>query len=141
MMTRMRRCHRQASWAWVATLMLLFLFSCASTSPEQEAAEAAKTYYERLANGYAEGFLEGKANVDRLPTAYCEQLLTSVKQYQQDMQLKHGGLHEVRISPNVGKTDSTLHLTYAFLMLCFGDSTQEEVVVPMVQADGEWWMK
>ena len=29
----------------------------------------------------------------------------------------------------------------AFLMLCFGDSTIEEVVVPMVKHEGKWLMK
>ena len=53
----------------------------------------------------------------------------------------HGGISEVRISPNVGRRDTTLQLTYAFLLLCFADSTQEEIVVPMVEKDGQWYMK
>jgi hypothetical protein len=27
------------------------------------------------------------------------------------------------------------------LMLCYGDSTTEEVVVPMIERDGRWMMK
>ena len=120
-----------------------FLLSaaCSNTSPEQRAAEAAKHYYECLAQGYVEGFMEGKAGVDSLPADYCEQLLQTCQQYVKDMQRKHQGLRQVRISPNVGRRDSTLHLTHAFLLLCYADSTQEEIAVPMVEHHGEWRMK
>jgi len=26
-------------------------------------------------------------------------------------------------------------------MLCFGDSTNEEIVVPMIERDGRWYMR
>ena len=63
------------------------------------------------------------------------------EQYICEVNAKHGGIREVRISKNVARHDSVQHLTYAFLMLCFGDSTQEEVMVPMVEVDGKWLMK
>ena len=59
----------------------------------------------------------------------------------EDMKQKHNGLRAVAVSPNVGRTDTTLHVVYTFLLLSYGDSTQEEVTVPMVQVDGEWKMK
>jgi hypothetical protein len=37
--------------------------------------------------------------------------------------------------------DSTLGVVQVFVMLSYGDSTQEEIVVPMVQRRGEWKMK
>jgi hypothetical protein len=123
-------------------LILAFIaVSCSKTTPEEQAAMAAKSYYDRLVEGYAEGFLEGKAGVDSLPSDYCDQLLEVYKQYMSETQKKHGGIREVRISENVGRSDSTLRLTYAFLMLCYGDSTQEEITVPMVQDGDEWRMK
>ena len=123
--------------------LLLFplLCACSTATPEQQAAEAAKAYYERLAAGSTVDFLEGKADIDSLPTALCEQLVAVHQKYLADVKRKHGGIQDVRISPNIGRRDTTLQLTYAFLMLCFADSTQEEVVVPMVEANGEWKMK
>jgi hypothetical protein len=38
-------------------------------------------------------------------------------------------------------TDSVQKFTNVFLMLCFGDSTNEEIVVPMVERNGSWRMK
>lgn len=122
--------------------LAIVLLSCASgSSSEEAAAEAAKGYYQQLANGYAEGFLEGKAGITLQPSGYCEVLLQVCNQYIDEAKQKHKGIREVRISPNVGRRDTTLHLTYAFLMLCYGDSTQEEITVPMVEVDGMWLMK
>lgn len=122
-------------------LACFLLLSCSKGTPEQQAAHAAQKYYNCLADGYVEGFLEGKAGVGDLPSAYCEQLLQAYKLYLADIQRKHQGLREVRISPNVGRRDSTLHLTHAFLLLCYADSTQEEITVPMVESEGQWRMK
>ena len=126
---------------------ITFLCACSDVSPEWKAASAAKDYYDCLKDGNAIGFLEGKVAIDSLPADYGEQMLKTVEQYQADLQQKHGGLREVRISEehysNTQEScrDSVLHLTYAFLILCFGDSTQEEITVPMVEHNGQWMMK
>ena len=77
---------------------LIGLVACSSLSPEEQAAESAKAYYDLLVEGDAVRFLENKLGVDTLPADYGEQLLAAVRQYQQDMQKKHGGLREVRIA-------------------------------------------
>ena len=121
---------------------LLGLMGCSDEqSLEQQAAEAAQSYYQRLLDGYPDGFLAVKAAYDQMPVDYREQLVKANEQYVKDMQQKHDGLRSVAISPNVGRTDTTLHVVYAFLLLSYGDATQEEVTVPMVQVDGEWKMK
>lgn len=125
----------------------LLLCACSGVTEEWQAASAAKDYYDCLKDGNAVGFLEGKAAIDSLPADYCEQLLKAVELYQSDLQQKHGGLREVRISEEhylndqESFRDSVLHLTYAYLILCFGDSTQEEITVPMVKQDDDWRMK
>lgn len=117
------------------------LSACSNGTSEQAAAEAAKSYYGQLREGYYEGFLEGKAGIDSLPADYCEQLLDVCRHYMDDLVRKHQGISEVRISENVGRTETSLHLTHAFLLLCYGDSTQEEITVPMIEVGGVWKMK
>ena len=129
--------HKLLSFA----LALLLLAACSKKSPEQQAAEAAVAYYQHLVEGYPEGFLEGKVGVDNLPSDYCDQLLAVYKQYIDELQKKHQGLQRVRIADNVGRRDTLQHLMYTFLLLSYGDSTQEEITVPMVEVDGEWKMK
>ena len=119
---------------------LLFSVAC-NTTPEEQAARAARAYYQHLIDDRPAEFLQGKADVDSLPDSYRAQLLMAINQYRADMLDKHNGLNEVRVSDNVGRRDTSLHLTYAFLLLCYGDSTQEEITVPMVERDGRWLMK
>jgi hypothetical protein len=117
------------------------LLGCSSSTPEEQAARAARAYYQHLIDDRPAEFLQGKADADSLPDSYRAQLLMAINQYRADMLDKHNGLNEVRVSDNVARRDTSLHLTYAFLLLCYGDSTQEEITVPMVERDGQWLMK
>ena len=120
-------------------LAMLLCFACANPSPEELASIAAKGYYMHLVNGEYEAFLEGKAGADSLPDDYREQLLTTYRQFMAQQNRNHHGILDIRISN--AATDTTLHYTNVFLVLCFGDSVNEEIVVPMVERHGRWRMK
>lgn len=121
-------------------LMAVCLTACfEGPSKEEQAIKAAKEYYDRLLQGDYESFLAGKYASDSLPDDYREQLLTAYKQFLFRQQEEHHGLREVR--PMRGITDSLRHEVDAFLVLCFGDSTREEIVVPMIEYQGKWLMK
>ena len=128
---------------------LLLLVACSSKTPEEEASEAALSYYQRLLEGYPDGLLAAKAGSDSLPDDYRQQLKQNYLQYAKDMERLHGGLQAVAISENPARRDSiTLHSTfhtqqvvYTYLLLSFRDSTKEEITVPMVQENGEWRIK
>ena len=124
----------------ISFIALFALLSCSSPlSPEQQAALAAEGYYRHLLAGEYDQFLEGRAGADSLPDGYREQLLTGYRQFMAQQQEKHEGITAVSVS-NV-RTDSLDHYTSVFLLLCYGDSTQEEIVVPMVEHNGSWRMK
>lgn len=118
---------------------LFFSTQCAGVSPEEQAALAAKGYYTHLVKGEYRHFLEGRAGADSLPEDYCEQLIDGYKQFMVTQEREHQGIRDVQIS-NV-RTDSLDGYTSVFLILCYGDSTQEEIVVPMVEREGCWRMK
>ena len=120
-------------------LALLLFMACANPSPEEMASIAAKGYYNHLVNGEYEAFLEGKEGADSLPDDYREQLLTSYRQFMAQQNRDHHGILDIRISNAV--TDTALQYTNVFLVLCFGDSVNEEIVVPMVERHGSWRMK
>jgi hypothetical protein len=128
-----------------ATAFLFILYSlffstqCTKLSPEELAALAAKGYYTHLAVGEYEQFLEGRVGAADLPDDYREQLLAGYKQFMAGQQREHRGIREVQVGN--ARTDSALHYTSVFLILCYGDSTQEEIVVPMVEHNGRWMMK
>ena len=120
-------------------LALLLSMACANPSPEEMASIAAKGYYNHLVNGEYEAFLEGKEGADSLSDDYREQLLTSYRQFMAQQNRDHHGILDIRISNAV--TDTVLQYTNVFLVLCFGDSVNEEIVVPMVERNGSWRMK
>jgi len=118
---------------------LVGLVGCGKATAEELAALAAEGYYHHLTAGEYEQFLQGKAGADSLPESYREQLLVGYKQFMAQQQKEHQGIRNARATNAV--KDSTLQLMQVFLMLEYGDSTQEEIVVPMVERDGRWRMK
>ena len=120
-------------------LFFALLFACSVASREEMASIAAKGYYTHLVNGEYEAFLEGKDGADSLPDGYREQLLTSYRQFMAQQNRDHHGILDIRVSNAV--TDTALQYTNVFLVLCFGDSVNEEIVVPMVERNGSWRMK
>ena len=120
-------------------LLIALFTSCSTPSREELASLAAKGYYQHLIDGDYDHFLEGRVMADSLPNDYRSQLIDGYAQFLAQQQKARGGINEVRISRAF--TDSTQQYTSVLLMLCFGDSTAEEVVVPMVEHNGRWMMK
>jgi hypothetical protein len=108
-------------------------------SREEQAALAAKGYYTNLVQGEYEQFVEGRFMADSLPADYRSQLIEGYKQFVAQQLEARNGIQEVSVSR--AYTDSLAGYTNVLLMLCYGDSTTEEVVVPMVERDGRWMMK
>ena len=119
--------------------VFLALCACSSPTPEEVASLAAKGYYEHLLKGEYDKFLEGKAGSDSLPEAYRRQLLAGYKQFLSQQNSLHNGINEIRVINAM--RDTILNYTNVFLMLCFGDSTNEQVSVPMIEHNGRWRMK
>ena len=122
------------------------LFSCGSATKEEFASLAAKGYYDHLIHGEYEQFYEGLDH-RTLPdgtalsdeAAYRSQMLDNLRQFLAHQTQAHRGVLEVRVSN--ATTDTVQQLTNVFLVLCFADSTNEEIVVPMVERHGAWRMK
>lgn len=129
---------------WVVGLIgligLIGFVGCSSEpTAEERAAQAAKAYYDHLVAGRYEQFIEGRVGADLLPDGYREQLLTSCRQFMAQQTKAHQGINDIRISN--ARTDSLTDYVSVFLLLCYSDSVQEEIVVPMVEHNGRWCMK
>ena len=129
---------------WKAGLTVLIgcmsILGCSGVTPEEQASLAAKGYYEHLIHGEYEQFLQGKNGLDKHSEQnYWSQLIDNCHQFMHQQEQTHRGIHEVRVVN--AKTDTLLKYTNVFMMLCFGDSTNEEIVVPMVECDGRWYMR
>ena len=127
-------------------VLLAVLTACGSATKEELASLAAKGYYDHLIHGEYEQFYEGMdqrtlsdgtALSDE--AAYRSQMLDNLRQFMARQTQEHRGVLEVRVSN--ATTDTVQQLTNVFLVLCFADSTNEEIVVPMVERQGTWRMK
>lgn len=120
-------------------LSALFLVACGGETTVDKAAEAAKGYYSSLVEGRYTDYVNGFSNAEGLPPSYVEQLVVNAKQFMAQQKEEHGGIKEVRTVSS--RVDSLQGKTDVFLLFCYADSTQEEVVVPMVERNGVWMMK
>ena len=125
---------------------LLYLFvamvivACTSSPDESEvAARAAKEYYGYLLQGNIASFVDGHYRPDSIPDTYREQLIANTKMYVNQQNEEHRGIKDIRIVD--AKTDMQKHAANVFLVLSFGDSTSEEIVVPMVESGGVWYLR
>ncbi len=116
-------------------------WGCGEKGPEpaEVAAQTAKVYYEYLVQGQYDQFIDGRYQPDSIPDNYREQLITNARMYVGQMEAEHKGLKSVRVVSN--KVDTSHHAANAFLILTYGDSTSEEIVVPMVERKGVWYMR
>ena len=103
------------------------------------AARVAKHYYDTLVAGHYDAFLEGTYQQDSIPKRYRDLLLDNAKMFIAQQQTEHQGIKEVRVIRH--RADTAKHTADVFLVLTFGDSTSEQIVVPMIQHKGTWLMR
>lgn len=125
--------------AYLASLVGL-VAACGGATKEELASLAAKGYYDHLIHGEYDQFYEGMDQRELTNVAdYRSQMLDNLRQFMAHQEKEHHGILEVRVSN--ATTDTVQQFTNVFLVLCFGDSTNEEIVVPMVERNGSWRMK
>lgn len=126
--------------------LLLFLiipfiaYACKEDmKPDEIALQTAKVYYDQLLQGDASSFVAGMYFKDSVVSSYREQLETNMRMFVYQQQKLHQGIVDVRtIKASLSEDGATAD---AFLLFCFGDSTKEQIVVPMILVDGIWKMK
>ena len=120
--------------------VLMGLCGCSERTPEQQAIDTVVQSFEGLLSGDYEAFLNGRFAADSIPESYREQLLVNYKQFMHQQRKAHGDISSIVATRT--QMDSIARQMQVFLMVNYADSTQEEIIVPMVEdADGLWKMK
>ena len=124
----------------------LMLGSCGKKqTPEELALAAAKSYYDQLLQGDYGAFVSATYGYDSISAGYREELETNMKMYLHQQKKANGGIDSVTTSKvkvdtvKIGGSD--VRIADAFLIMHFGNSRQEEVLIPMIERDGHWIMK
>lgn len=119
----------------------LVFASCKKETPDPGyfAGIAAKGYYDLLLEGKYNDFVAGYNQPNRIPKGYHEQLLLNARMFMEQLQEEHKGLAGIHVLH--AKADTARHVADVFLQMVYGDSTKEQVVVPMVLVRGDWKMR
>ena len=118
----------------------LLAVACSSgPDPGEVAAQAAKEYYTQLLAGKYEHYVDGFYRPDSIPVSYRRQLIDNAKMFVGQQKAERRGILDVRVVNAVA--DTTKRSANVFLIFAYGDSTSEEVVVPMVLHRGVWYMR
>ena len=122
-------------------LSVMSLFSCKEKTPDPGyyAGIAAKGYYDMLLEGRYDEFVEGQNMPHRIPEGYRQQLVLNAKMFVEQQKNEHRGMKAFQILD--AKADTVHHLADVYLSVTYGDSTKEQIVVPMVEAEKKWKMR
>ena len=117
--------------------ILLSLFGCKRifNDPAKPVGKAALHYYQQLLNGNYAAFVDATY----LPSTYRSQLVLNAKMFIEQQQNEHNGLKSVAVAH--ATIDEAQHTGNAFLTFTYGDGSSEQVVVPMVEHDGVWYLR
>ncbi|MBQ7471523.1 MAG: hypothetical protein IJS97_03760 [Prevotella sp.] len=112
---------------------------CSENDPGEVAGKTAKQYYDYLLEGKYEAWVDGHYHSDTISNEYREQLIVNAKMFMLQQNREHEGIREVRVSNS--KADTAHHTANVFMVFVYGDSTNEETLVPMVEHKGLWYMR
>lgn len=122
-------------------LSVMSLFSCKEKTPDPGyyAGIAAKGYYDMLLEGRYDEFVEGQNMPHRIPEGYRQQLVLNAKMFVEQQKNEHRGMKAFQILD--AKADTAHHIADVYLSITYGDSTKEQIVVPMVEVEKKWKMR
>ena len=111
--------------------------ACSRKDDGEQARRAAMSYYECLIDGRYEEYVNGIAYSDSMTDVYRSQMVDLVAQFAAREKKAHGGVIAAQALRDTVSGD----VASVFLEVLFGDSTREEVVVPMIHHGGRWLMR
>ena len=126
-------------WGWVLFSLFIVLTACHRNNDDHTAVrKAAEQYYGYLAKGDVDRYMRGLADYDSLPESYRRELRDMFLQYLDREQQSHRGILSAEAVRDT-LVDS-LH-AHVFLNIQFGDSTIEQVSLPLVRTAKGWRMR
>ena len=128
--------------AYILTSLLL-LFACAEERnvladfSSQGSREAAEHFYGLLAEGQAQAYVDNMQETASMDSSkYC-QYVDLMEQFLQEEKELRGGI----LGAKAERDTMVDTVSMVYLDVQFGDSTREEIVLPVVYTRGRWWIR
>ena len=121
---------------------MILLLSCSegrdlSQFSSDGASAAAEYFYELLAKGQGQAYVDNMQEAASMDTCKYSQFVTLMEQFLYEEQELRGGILTAEAERNT--MEDTISMVY--LNVHFGDSTREEVILPVVYTRGRWWIR
>ena len=124
-------------------LMLTCLFSCSEVADNLTefssvgARRAAEYFYSILANGQGQVYVDNMQEASSMDSCKYVQFVDLMDQFLHEENELRGGIVHARANKDT-IVDS---VSMVFLDVQFGDSTREEIMLPIVYTRGRWWIR
>ena len=124
-------------------LMLTCLFSCSEVAnnltefSSSGARRAAEYFYSLLANGQGQVYVDNMQEASSMDSCKYVQFVDLMDQFLHEENELRGGIVHARANKDT-IVDS---VSMVFLDVQFGDSTREEIMLPIVYTRGRWWIR
>ena len=125
-------------WCY-SILVVMTLVACSKPDASEVAGQTAKLYYDYLLQGRYSEFVDGMNFPDSIPEQYRSQLVDNAKMYIAQQKKEHRGIQSVECLQ--AQADTAKHEANVFLSFTYLDGNVEQVLVPMVERNGIWYMR
>ena len=125
-------------------LLLSYLLTACSPGGKGEGlqpptADEVMAYYELYRSGNYADYVKAMQSCDDKPADFCKQMADALKQHATRIKAEKGGA----VSAEFLRTE--LHAEHsaadAYLSVTYGDSTKEEIILPLVFWQDQWRLK
>ena len=123
-------------------IAMLFFVACGNEHDISEpgasgARKAAEYFYDLLAKGNGKAYVDNMQEAVEMDSCKYVQYVALMEQFLFEEQNLRGGI----LSSKATKDSLQDTMAIVYLDVLFGDSTREEVVLPVVYTYGRWWIK
>lgn len=124
-------------------LTLMLALSCSeggrdlSQFSSDGARSAAEYFYELLAKGQSQAYVDNMQESASMDTAKYSQFVDLMEQFLHEEKELRGGI----LSAKAERDTMVDTVSMVYLNVHFGDSTREEIMLPVVYTRGRWWIR
>lgn len=130
---------KKAAYTILATILL---FSCSERNELSEfsssgARGAAEYFYELLSMGKGQAYVDNMQETASMDSCKYAQFVDLMEQFLHEEKELRGGI----LSAKANRDTMLDSAAMVFMDVQFGDSTVEEIMLPVVYTRGRWWIR
>lgn len=132
---------RYLLFSFIVFINLLIFSNCTSNTPGDSDTDLPQDtlaiyYYNLQANGHFDEYIEAMHSCKGTTPEYKQHIKKLLQQHFKEILQTKKGVHHVKVVR--AETNKQNNMANVFLNVTYNDSTQEEVMFPLVYVNNEW---